>query len=163
MTDTTDLRRAALRQHLVDQVTSHPRHVHRRNTGIAVSALAVAGAASSLAFFTPWSAPVNDQGVLHCRAGASVKSDVMAAAGVSSKDPAGTQPRFGDARETCAALWRQGILVPGDDFPSDMPRPSAGQVPPLVVCVGSDDVPVVVPGRQSSICTSLGLGVATGN
>lgn len=163
MTDRTDVRRAALRRQLVERVISTHHHVHRRIAVIVGATLVVGAAASSLAFFAPWSAPVQDHGYLHCRAGASVGSiDVVTAAGVSSLDPPGTQPRFGDARQTCAALWRQGILVAGDDFPPDVAQPSAGQAPPMVTCVDADNVPVVVPGRQPSLCTSLGLGIGTG-
>lgn len=161
MTDRTEARRAAFRQQLVEHVNSNRRHVRRRIGGIAAATLVVGAAASSLAFFAPWSGPVQDHGYLHCRAGVSASStDVMAAAGTSLADPS-QEPRFGDARETCAALWRQGILVAGNDFPTNVARPSAGQVPPMVICMDADNVPVLVPGLQPSICTSLGLGLGT--
>lgn len=163
MTDQTELRRAALRQQLVEQVDGSRRRTARQIGGVA-GLTVVVGAGATLAFTSPWSAPVVDQGLLHCRAGASVDStDVMAHAGTSSEDPPQQETRFGGAQQTCAALWRQGILVAGNDFPKDLPRPSAGQIPPMITCVDSDNVPVVVPGLQTSTCNALGLAAGTAN
>jgi hypothetical protein len=149
-----DVHTTALRDALVDHVSRT--HRTRKMRGFAVvSGAVVTAAVVTVAFTRIQTAPAVDRGQLHCRSGASTNStDVGVSAGVI--DPQQAQ-RYGDAVENCAALWRQGILQPGPDYPADLPKLAKGQVPPMIICVDSSQTAVVVPAVNNAVCGARGL------
>jgi len=152
-----DIHTAALRDALVAHVSrSHRTRKVRRLAGLSSAVVTAAGI--TVAFTTIHTAPAVDRGELHCRSGASTSStDVGVMAGVTDPQQA---PRYGDAVDNCAALWRQGILKPGADYPSNLPELANGQVPPMIVCVDSSETAVVVPAINDAVCGALGLAQA---
>lgn len=148
----------ALRAALVDHV-AHSYRTRRTQKLAALGGAVVIATGVTVAFSTMRTATPLDHGELHCRSGASVDSkDVGVAAGVI--DPH-QQPKYGDAVENCAALWRQRILTPGSDYPTALPQLTPGQIPPMIVCVDDSLTAVVVPATDPAVCGALGLAEAT--
>lgn len=127
--------------------------------GGASAVLLAAGAGSAIAFTAIHSENVANKIMLHCRAGiATTSQDVGAQSGTTSPDQT---PDYGDAREVCSALWRQGILLADSSVPANIRPIVKNGIPPLTVCVDDAGAAVVVPGTQPEICGSLALAVAT--
>ncbi len=93
----------------------------------------------------------------HCRAGDQENSlDISALAGTS--DP-GAAANFGDARDACASMWSQGILVLNATAANVVTGnvTDTHPVPDLTICVNSDGEAVVIPSKNPGICGALAL------
>ncbi|NQX11532.1 hypothetical protein HQQ80_07845 [Microbacteriaceae bacterium VKM Ac-2855] len=78
------------------------------------------------------------------------------------QDADGVPQLTGQAIESCAEVWRTGLLEP--DRPAALERAAAGYVfpvPPLTACRQGDGLAIVVPNfdetNDAELCRSLGL------
>ncbi|WP_353952279.1 hypothetical protein V6K52_02205 [Knoellia sp. S7-12] len=119
--------------------------------GVAAAGVALAGAAVVTGTFSK----AEDKSLVRCHTTTDLGR---------GKDFAGTSTSVGNAQglipidralESCADLWRQGVLTLGAAQPSG-PRGSDAAVPELVGCVDPDGFAAVFPGREG-LCSSLGL------
>lgn len=71
----------------------------------------------------------------------------------------GTKGAVQNARQVCAALYRQGFLTRGAQRINPRPGQGVHPVPPLVVCTWQDGTAAVFPGSNWT-CVKLGLRAA---
>ncbi|MFE6965648.1 hypothetical protein ACFVAJ_11055 [Agromyces sp. NPDC057679] len=154
-------REAAVRglvlEHIEDSRERNARRRRRRRLvwgGIAVLAVGL-GAATTVMWLQSQVLP-NDH-VIHCLRSEALADDSApdAMAYISFDDDAGRVER---AIEVCTLMWEQGALEAGFDPTSLTNAP--GVVPEaFVLCRMVDQSTAVVPSREPSICSRLGLAL----
>lgn len=156
--DYTGARKAATQHMLTEMIVgARTPAAHRRRTvawltGMAIAGGAVAGAAVATNAF----APAADRSLARCHSTADLgRGDNFAGTSVAAADANGIVT-IDHAVQSCADLWRQGILTEGADQIGE-PSPGGGaRIPPLVGCVDSDGFAAVFPG-DDGLCARLGL------
>lgn len=154
----TGARRAAAQQMLTRMVASSlTPAAHRRRTvawvaGVAIAGGAVVGAAVAKSAF----APAADRSLARCHSTTDLgRGDDFAGTSVAAADAHGIVT-IDHAVQSCAGLWREGILKEGANQIGEPSATGVARVPPLVGCVDSDGVAAVFPG-DDGLCASLGL------
>ena len=158
-------RRVAARRFLETTVAQWPdRQRRKRRFAVAGAGVAVVLCTSAGAFaYVQQSQPVTNKGEARCYTVASLAGgDHFHGTTIAAAGKPGSTTQVNQAVSVCAALWRQGFLVPGA---ATVGSPRSGTadrpVPPLAACVMPDGTAAVFPG-DSRTCARLGLPKALG-
>jgi hypothetical protein len=157
-----DLRRQAMRRQLETIIKDWPRRQRKRHALVVGAGAAVLIGTAGAAAYVQESPPVTDKGSARCYTVASLAGgDAFRGTTIAAAGKPGSPAQVTQAVSVCAALWRQGILVPGAAGPGS-PRggTSAHPVPKLVACVMPDGTAAVFPG-DAQTCHTLGLPPAS--
>lgn len=159
-------RRGAMRQQLETLVAEHTGRRHRRKPAfIAIGAAVVLSTSAGAFVYVQHSQPVTNKSEARCYAVASLAGGDQSYSTIAEAIPAGAPPgskaQVDHAVSVCAALWRQGFILPGADRVAPPRNTTANhRIPPLIACVMPDGTAAVFPGN-SRTCANLGLPKAT--
>ncbi len=151
-------RRKAARQQLEQLVAQSANSRARRHPAVVVAAAAIVvlSTGAATAGVVAYEA-VSDRTQARCFAVDNITSHDFTLIAQASKPLTFEVVR--NARSTCRALFRIGVLRPGHAPGRPDRKPSHYRVPPLVVCVWSDQTAAVFPGGKGT-CARLGLSAA---
>lgn len=156
-------RRDTMRRQLETLVREHPgRRAWRKPTVLAGAAAVVIGTSTGAIAYVQQSQPVTNKGEARCYTVASLAGgDNFQGTTIAAAATPGSKAQVNRAVSVCAALWRQGFLLPGAAGIARSPDTTERhRVPPLIACVMPDGTAAVFPG-DSRTCAKLGLPRAT--
>lgn len=155
--------RDSMRRQLETIVTEWPGRRRSRKRALVGAGVAVALCSAGGAAYVQQSQPVTNHGLARCYSVASLAGgDQFHGTTIAAAGRPGSTAQVDQAVSVCAALWRQGLLVPGAARAGNPPGGTAAhRVPPLVACVMPDGTAAVFPGN-SHTCPSLGLPQSSG-
>jgi hypothetical protein len=139
-----------------------PRRSRRRLTYLAIPGvlLVLAGGAldgTTLLGSSPASPPNNS---VRCYSAAELSSEYTTAVLLAPLPQGGTEPitaKVASTISTCAGLWADGFIEPGQITRPTAATPGQGTVPPLTACVLDSGEAAVFAGSGPRFCQSLGL------
>jgi hypothetical protein len=156
--------RDARRQHLQTLVAEGTGgRLGRKPALISISAAAIVVATSAGAIaYVQQAGPVTNKTDARCYTVASLAGGgLFHGTTIAPAGSPGSRTQVDNAVTVCAALWRQGFLLPGAAGIARQPDTTIRhRVPPLVACVMPDGTAAVFPGGPRT-CGYLGLPRAT--
>lgn len=156
-------RRDAMRQQLEAIVAGQPGPRRGHKTAVIGGAAIVAalGTAAGAFIYVQQSQPITNKTEARCYTVASLEGgDQFHGTTVAAAGRPGSKAQVDSAVSVCAALWRQGFLLPGAaQIASPHNTAVRHRVPSLVACVMPDGTAAVFPG-DGRTCAKLGLPLA---
>lgn len=155
-------RKAAMRELIEHAVANEvPRSRRLRApivAGVGAAAVLVGGSATA---YVLTQRPVTETSLVHCfsRAELTAGGEFPGVSVAAAHPSDGTVP-MNEAVETCARVWRDGLLDPAAPIGASLPEPDQQRTTeppsPLTVCVMPDGSGAVVPGGPG-VCAELDL------
>jgi hypothetical protein len=141
---------------------SRPRRRFPRIFSVIAAGVGVAtlGAGAAAAYIALRPAHITNKQTARCYTAVTyTKGTVFPGTTVAQFGSDGNPGQVENAIDTCAALWRTGILERGMFVPVLHPAPGTHVVPPLVACVLPGGAAAIYPGPADT-CVRLGLAPA---
>lgn len=155
-------RQAVLRQELMASIT--PKARRRKRVwwiGAATAGVVVAGAGGAAAYLTAQSTPPTSSVYCYSMPQAGAGHDFPGTT-ITLVGANGASAVVGDAVDTCAQAWRDGVLVLGSRVVgTDITPMGHHAVPELVACVRTDGTVAVMPG-EPEVCRTVGMAPFAG-
>jgi hypothetical protein len=156
-------RRDAMRQQLEAIVAEQrgPRRGHKTTVIGGAVLIAALGTGAAAFVYVEQSQPVTNKTEARCYTVASLEGgNQFHGTTIAAAGRPGSKAQVDAAASVCAALWRQGFLLPGAaGITSPHNTTTRHRVPSLVACVMPDGTAAVFPGNRQT-CTKLGLPLA---
>jgi len=129
--------------------------------GLLVGIVTVGSGGTALALVLLHPRPVTQHGYARCYTTATYETgSIFPGSEIAEADSPTQAGRVSNALDSCAALWRAGILQAGSPEPIVSPGGSVFAVPALVGCTLPDGSAAVFPGGPQA-CASNGLAAET--